>query len=421
MVIGSGGREHALLWKLAQSARVTKLFCAPGNGGTEEYAENVPLAVDQIDALADFAQAQQVDLTIVGPEAPLVAGIVDRFKDHGLTVFGPTRQAAALEGSKVFAKELMRKHGIPTGDFHAVATMADAKPLLGSFGYPVVIKADGLAAGKGVVIAKDYGEAEAAVKMMLEEKAFGDAGSRVLIEECLVGEEVSVLAFTDGQTVLPMVSAQDHKRAYDGDAGPNTGGMGAYGPAPIYTKELAGRVEKEILLPTIQAMAAEGISYQGVLYAGLMITAKGPQVLEFNARFGDPETQVILPLMQSDLVAVAEAVCAGNLNEVTIDWHQGAAVCVVMAAGGYPGEYVKGHVISGLAAAAKLPDVMVFHAGTVRKDDEIITAGGRILGVTASGSDIEQAVMKAYEAIEKISFTNAHYRRDIAHRALVRI
>jgi phosphoribosylamine---glycine ligase len=420
MVIGSGGREHALLWKLAQSSRLSKLYCAPGNGGTEEFAENVPIDADRVTELADFAQAHGVDLTIVGPEAPLVEGIADEFLSRGLKVFGPSRNAAALEGSKVFAKKLMKKYGIPTGDFRVVRTMAQARPLLGIFGYPVVIKADGLAAGKGVVIAKDYLEAETAVHMMLEEKAFGEAGSQVLIEECLTGEEVSVLAFTDGKTVLPMVSAQDHKRVWDGDAGPNTGGMGAYAPAPIYSADLAARVEKEILLPTVQAMAAEGILYQGVIYAGLMITDRGPQVLEFNARFGDPETQVILPLMQSDLVDVAEAVCQGTLDEVKIDWRDEAVVCVVMASGGYPGAYEKGQVIYGLDEAARLNDVMVFHAGTVRKAEETLTAGGRVLGVTARGSAIGEAVEKAYKAVDRITFAKGHYRRDIAHRALTR-
>ena len=420
LVIGSGGREHALLWKLAQSQRTTKLFCAPGNGGTAEFAENVPLGVDQIKELADFAREQAVDLTIVGPEAPLVGGIVDQFREYGLQVFGPTRQAAALEGSKVFAKELMKKHGIPTGDFHIATTMAQARPLLGDFGYPVVIKADGLAAGKGVVIADDYAAAEAAVKMMLEDKLFGDAGNQVLIEECMVGEEVSVLAFTDGKTVVPMVSAQDHKRVFDGDAGPNTGGMGAYAPAPVYTSQLASQVEKEILLPTVQAMDSEGIPYQGVLYAGLMLTDQGPKVLEFNARFGDPETQVILPLMDSDLVDAVEAVCNGTLEQVQIDWRPEAVACVVMASGGYPAKYETGMTVSGLEKAAEQNDVVIFHAGTKRNDGEILTAGGRVLGVTGRGSDIGQAVAKVYCAIELISFPAAHYRNDIAHRALKR-
>jgi phosphoribosylamine--glycine ligase len=420
LVIGSGGREHALLWKLAQSSRVTQLYCAPGNGGTAEYAENVPLQVEDISGLVEFARKRAVDLTIVGPEAPLVAGIVDAFREQGLKVFGPSRQAAALEGSKVFAKELMKKYGIPTGDFRVVTNMAEAQPLLGQFGYPVVIKADGIAAGKGVIIAKNNTEAEAAVRMMLEDKVFGEAGSKVLIEECLVGEEVSVLAFTDGVTVLPMVSAQDHKRAYDGDTGPNTGGMGAYAPAPVYTSSLAAQVEREILLPTVQAMAAEGVLYQGVIYAGLMITPKGPQVLEFNARFGDPETQVILPLMETDLTIVAEAVCDGSLNQVQIDWRSESVVCVVMASGGYPGQYEKGKPISGLAEASAVQDVVVFHAGTSCIDGQIRTAGGRVLGVTGRGADIGKALENAYEAVAKISYEQAHYRKDIGHRALKR-
>ncbi len=421
LVIGSGGREHAILWKLAQSPRAARLYCAPGNGGTAELAENIPLGIDQIQELAQWAQKEAIDLTIVGPEAPLVNGIVDVFQQRGLCVFGPSAQAAALEGSKVFAKELMKKYGIPTGRFHTAQTVDEALPWLDSFGYPVVIKADGLAAGKGVVIAKDRQEAEAAVTMMLREKAFGAAGEKILIEECLMGEEVSVLAFTDGISIVPMVSAQDHKRIYDGDQGPNTGGMGAYAPAPVYTEAMAAEVEKSILRPTVQALNQEGIQYRGVLYAGLMITAEGPKVLEYNARFGDPETQVILPMMETDLVDVAEAVCHQKLQQVPVVWNSGAAVCVVMASGGYPGHYETGKQITGLSQAANREGVTIFHAGTRVHDQSVVTAGGRVLGITATGDCVADAVSKAYIAAADIDFQGAHYRRDIAYRALQRV
>jgi len=421
LVVGGGGREHALVRKLKESPRVTEIFCAPGNAGIAAQAKCVGIPADAVGELVAFARSERIDLTVVGPEVPLVAGIVDEFGRQGLRVFGPTRAAARLEGSKSFAKDLMRKYGIPTAASESFTDIAAALNYLEQVPVPVVIKADGLAAGKGVVIAQSRPEAAAAVEMMLGRKVFGAAGSKVVIEEYLEGEEVSVLALTDGETVVPLVSAQDHKRIFDGDQGPNTGGMGAYSPAPVYTPELAAEVCRTILVPTVAAMASEGCLYRGVLYAGLMVTAAGPRVLEFNARFGDPETQVILPRLASDLVEIMEAVIDGALARAELCWQEESAVCVVMAAGGYPGDYEKGKVISGLAEAACLPGVSVLHAGTAMADNQVVTAGGRVLGVTALGGDIREAIDRAYAAAEKIRFDGAHYRRDIGHRALKRL
>lgn len=417
LVVGGGGREHAMVWKLAQSPRVTKIYAAPGNAGIAQQAECVPIGADDVDALLAFAQEKEIDLTFVGPEAALTKGIVDRFEEANLRVFGPRAKAAALEGSKVFAKNLMKKHGIPTADFQTFVEYDYAQALLYDLdGMPCVIKADGLAAGKGVFVADNYSEAVSALKEIMLDRAFGEAGDKVVIEDRLVGEEVSVLAFTDGKTVVPLLAAQDHKQVYDGDKGPNTGGMGAYCPAPIYTPALAKTVVPQILEATVKAMEAEKRPYRGVLYAGLMITEQGPKVLEFNVRFGDPEAQPLLAMLETDLVDIAEAVIDGRLDEIEIRWKPGAAVCVVVAAGGYPGSYAKGKPIEGLDAAAE--DALIFHAGTRLEDGRVVTSGGRVLGVTAIGADIPTAIEKAYAAVGKIRFEDMYYRRDIGRKAL---
>jgi len=415
LVIGGGGREHALVWKIAQSTRVQKLFCAPGNAGIAQHAVCVGTGAEDIEGLLTFARSEGVELTVVGPEAPLAAGIVDAFEAAGLRIFGPRREAARLEASKVFAKEVMLRHGVPTAKAAVFDSPDDAKEYVRRHG-PCVVKADGLAAGKGVVVAEGPAEAEAAIAEMMEAKAFGAAGARVLVEERLYGEEASVLALTDGETVLPLLPAQDHKPVYDGDKGPNTGGMGAYAPAPVVTPELLSRIEQEILIPTIRGLKAEGVTYKGVLYAGLMLTQDGPRVLEFNVRFGDPEAQPLLYLWAGDLVEALEAVADGRLRDVKSAWHPGAAVCVVLASAGYPGSYRKGFVISGLGDLP--PEVMVFHAGTALKDRKLVTAGGRVLGVTARGRDVREATRLAYEAVGRISFEGMHYRRDIGQKAL---
>ncbi|MDH7479196.1 MAG: phosphoribosylamine--glycine ligase [Syntrophomonadaceae bacterium] len=416
LVIGGGGREHALVWKLAQSPRVGKIICAPGNAGIAALAETAPVGSEDLPGLLQMARQAEVDLTLVGPEVPLVSGVVDRFQEAGLKIFGPTAGAAEIEGSKSFAKELMRKYRIPTADYRIFDRPEPAYQYIRSLGRPCVVKANGLAAGKGVTVAPDSATACEAVRLAMEERVFGEAGSSLVIEELLEGEEVSILAFSDGETVVPMVSAQDHKRVFDWDKGPNTGGMGAYSPAPVYTPEVHHRVTEEILKPVISALREEGREYVGVIYAGLMITAEGPKVLEFNARFGDPETQVVLPLLKTDLVEIIEAVLERRLHQQPVEWLPGAAVCVVLASQGYPGAYAKGFPISGLENL--LPNTMVFHAGTDRCGDQIVTAGGRVLGVTARGADIRSAIDLAYQAVERISFHGCHYRRDIGYRAL---
>jgi phosphoribosylamine--glycine ligase len=418
LVVGGGGREHTLVWKLKQSPFVEKIYCAPGNAGIAQEAECVPYQPDDLKGLVDFAKREGIDLTVVGPEAPLVAGIRDAFEAAGLKLFGPHANAAIIEGSKVFAKQLMAKYGIPTADFRVFRNPQEAISYVRELDHPCVVKADGLAAGKGVIVCSSRQEAEEAVHLIMEKKVFGKAGDAVVIEECLEGEEVSVLAFTDGETVIPMVASQDHKRVFDGDQGPNTGGMGAYSPAPVYTPEIHEEVCQKILFPVITALASEGRKYQGVIYAGLMITEKGPYVLEFNCRFGDPEAQVVIPRLRSDLVPVMEAVLEGRLHEVSLEWDQRAAVCVVLASGGYPGAYEKGKVIFGLEEVP--PDVLVFHAGTARANGRFVTSGGRVLGVTGFGETIREAVSRTYQAVEKIYFEGMHYRRDIAHRALAR-
>ena len=420
LIVGGGGREHALAWKIARSPRVETLFCAPGNGGIGADARCVDIPAGRIEALADFARSEGIGLTVVGPEVPLNDGIVDTFRAEGLPIFGPRRAAARLEGSKVFAKEIMTRAGVPTAPYRAFDAAAEAKAYIGETGAPMVVKADGLAAGKGVIVCATRDEAMEAVDRILVERAFGEAGDRVVVESCLQGEEASFIAFTDGEQVVPMPSSQDHKAAYDGDRGPNTGGMGAYSPAPVVTGALRDRVLEEIMIPTVRAMAAEGTPIQGILYAGLMIGEAGPQVLEFNCRFGDPETQPILARMESDIVPVLEAVAAGDLSGVEIAWDPRPAVCVVMASGGYPGRYEKGRPIRGLEAAGTLEDVVVFHAGTARSGEEIVTAGGRVLGVTALGDTVAAAIERAYEAVGLITWEGVHYRTDIGRRALGR-
>lgn len=417
LVIGSGGREHALVWKIRQSPKVETIYCAPGNAGTALLAENAEIPADDVERLAEFAHERKIDLTVVGPEQPLTLGIVDRFRALGLRIFGPTAAAARIEGSKAFSKELMKKCGAPTADYRIFDDAKAAKDYVRRKDR-IIVKADGLAAGKGVFICKNGGEAVAAVEQIMEQKAFGDAGKTVVVEEFLEGQELSLLAFTDGKTVLPLESAQDHKAVYDGDRGPNTGGMGTYSPAPLLTPALLDRVMGEIMLPVTEAMAKENCLYQGILYAGLMIAKDGPMVLEFNARFGDPETQPLLMRMKSDIVPLMEACIDGTLAEHTMEWSERSAVCVVMAAAGYPGAFAKGKVVSGLQEAAKLPGVAVFHAGTRRDGDKVVTNGGRVLGVTALGNGLDSAINNAYDAVAKISWDGVHYRKDIGRRTV---
>ncbi len=422
LVIGGGGREHTLVWKLAQSPKVEKIYAVPGNPGMKNLAECVQLDVNDREGLAAWAQNHHIDLTVVGPEAPLVDGLVDVFQQHGLTVFGPTARAAAIEGSKIFSKELMQKYGVPTAFFKVCDTLQEAKAFVEEKGAPIVIKADGLAAGKGVVVAMTKAEAMEALEEMMAGHKFGAAGNKVVIEEFMEGEEASLFAFTDGKTIVPMLAAQDHKRVNDGDEGPNTGGMGAYCPAPVMTPELKQKTMDTILRPVVDAMAKEGRPYAGCLYAGLMIKGDSVKVVEFNARFGDPETQAVLPLLKSDLPTIMVACAKGTLRPDMVEWETDkAAVCVVMASSGYPASYPKGLPITGLEEAGAMQDVVVFHAGTREENGQILTNGGRVLGVTAVAEDILAAQRKAYAAVEKIHFDGAHYRKDIAWRALRRI
>ncbi len=418
LIIGSGGREHALVWKIKQSPLVDEVFCIPGNGGIAQVAECVSIDQSDFEALVEFAQDKSIDLTVVGPEVPLVDGIVDVFDKKGLKVFGPSSEAARLEGSKSFAKEIMKKYGVPTGGASLFDNYAEAVSYLEGLKPPYVIKADGLAAGKGVFIAKTLEEAKAAVKSCLVDKQFGLAGELILIEECLEGPELSILAFSDGKDVLPMVPAQDYKRAYDNDEGLNTGGMGSYSPVPIVTPSLYTDIVKTILEPMITGLASEGIEYKGVIYAGLMITEDGPKVLEFNVRFGDPETQAIIPRLKSDIIEPMLACVEGDLSEVKLDWTEEPCVTVVLASGGYPGDYNTGYEIKGLDEVSVMDGVTVFHAGTKLKDRKIVTSGGRVLNVSALGKDFAQARDRAYAAIDKIHFEDMHYRKDIALRAI---
>ena len=422
LLIGGGGREHALAWKLVQSPKVEKLFAAPGNPGMAllQKCECINLNVDDLEGVADYAEEQSIDLTVVGPEAPLVAGLADVFKRRGLPVFGPSKDAAQLEGSKAFSKELMAKYNIPTAFFKICEDIETAKAYVEEKGAPIVVKADGLAAGKGVVVAMTKQEALDAIDEMMGDHKFGAAGARLVLEEYMEGEEASLLAFTDCKTVVPMIAAQDHKRVFDGDEGPNTGGMGTYAPAPVMTDVLRLKATELILKPVVEAMAKEGMPYQGCLYAGLMIKGDSVKVVEFNCRFGDPETQVVLPLLDGDLAEIMLACATGTLDKAEVAWYNKAAVCVVMASGGYPESYEKGKEITGLAAAEEDKDVVVFHAGTKEAEGKIVTSGGRVLGVTAVDSSIKAARDRAYAAVEKIAFEKNFYRKDIAWRALKR-
>ena len=415
LILGSGGREHALAWKIAQSPRVKKIYCAPGNAGTASVAENIDISPDNIQALLNFALIKGIGLTVVGPEQPLVKGIADSFEESGLRVFGPSQRAAEIEGNKVFCKDLMKKYGIPTARYESFNSLEQVK-LFTKEDEPVVVKASGLASGKGVILCRNGKEARSAIQSIMQEKVFGNAGDQVVIEEFLTGQEVSLLAFTDGKTVLPLDSAQDHKAAFDDDKGPNTGGMGAYSPAPIFTDELKKKVIDEIMIPTVRAMAKEGRYYRGILYAGLMLTDSGPKVLEFNARFGDPETQPIMMRIQNDIVPIFEACIDGTLATQNLEWKKEPSVCVVMASKGYPGFYEKGREITGLNSGENKQTV-VFHAGTKLDNEKVLTNGGRVLGVTALGSDINEAIKNAYNEVDKIKWDGIHYRKDIGSKA----
>ncbi|KPK98367.1 MAG: phosphoribosylamine--glycine ligase [Omnitrophica WOR_2 bacterium SM23_72] len=430
LVIGSGGREHALVWKVAQSRLADKIFCAPGNAGMAGSAECVDIKVEDIPALAEFARKEKIDLTVVGPEAPLAKGIVDEFSRLGLRIFGPNKSAAQLEASKVFAKQLMAKYNVPTADFKIFDNAHEAKDYIEQIGAPCVIKADGLAAGKGVVVAKTVDEAKLTVTSIMEDKIFGEAGNKVIIEECLEGLEASMIVLTDSKEVVALATSQDHKRIFEGDLGPNTGGMGAYSPAPVVTKGIFDEILQTVIQRTIIGLTKEGIDYRGVLYAGIMLTKQGPKTLEFNVRFGDPETQAILPRLKSDLLEVMSATAEGKLSPYkNLEWDRRSCVCVVCASKGYPGEYEKGKEISGLDAVSGMEDIVVFHAGTklVRSSEfgvrspsieKIVTNGGRVLGVTGLGQTIKEAIDKTYQAVEKIHFEGMHYRKDIGYRAI---
>lgn len=418
LIIGSGGREHALAWKITQSSKLDKLYCAPGNAGIARHADCVDIEPDDIGTLCNFARKERVDLTVVGPEKPLVMGIVNRFQSNNFKIFGPTRKAAILEGSKVFSKTLMRKYGIPTAEFRSFNELDHAKRYISSLNRLPVIKADGLAGGKGVIVCKTQEEALDAAENILGKKIFGEAGAKIVVEELLEGEEVSILAFTDGSTIVPLEAAQDHKAIYDGDKGPNTGGMGAYTPVPIVTDELYNTIERDILVPTVHAMNKEGRPYKGILYVGLMLTSAGPKVLEYNVRFGDPETQPLLMRFKGDILPILLNVAKGRLETVDFEWDPRSAVCVVIASRGYPGKYEKGEVIDGLDSLAESDDVVVFHAGTARRQGRIVTNGGRVLGVTALGDDIQEAQKRAYDVVGKISFNGAYYRKDIGSKAV---
>ena len=421
LVIGGGGREHAIVWKLAQSRRVDKIYCCPGNAGIAELAECVDIKPTDFDALLNLVRYEWIDLTVVGPEDPLAAGIADVFRKDGRKIFGPGASASKLEASKAFSKDFMRRYGIPTAEYKVFNSYIHAEDYIRLKGAPIVIKADGLAAGKGVFVARTMDEASEALRVIMKEHAFGGAGEKVVVEDCIGGEEASFMAFTDGKVIVPMVPSQDHKRVFDGDLGPNTGGMGAYSPAPVLTEEVEQAVMEKVMRPFLRGVQAEGMDFRGVIYAGLMIREdKKPMVLEFNCRFGDPETQAVLPRLDSDFFEVLLAVSEGKLAQAPVAWRPNASVCVVMASGGYPGVYEKGKIINGLDAAKRMKDVVVFHAGTGFDGDAVVTAGGRVLGVTATGADVKAAKAKAYEAVGRISFEGMQYRKDIADRAINR-
>lgn len=424
LVIGSGGREHAICWKIAQSGRVDKLFCAPGNGGISKIATPVDIKAEDIDGLLKFAKFNQIDLTVVGPEAPLVKGIVDAFQEEGLKIFGPTKHASMIEGSKIFAKEMMKRFGIPTADFLVFDDYRKARDYVDEKELPLVIKADGLAAGKGVIVCHTREEILKALEDAMVNKRFGAAGEKVVIEECLKGEEASIIVISDGENIVPLATSQDHKRVFDDDKGLNTGGMGAYSPAPVVTPELEHRIMDEIIRPIIRGMSAENMPYKGVLYVGIMVTDHGPRVLEFNVRFGDPETQAIFPRLKSDLVDLIEYSIDGNLKGVVPVWDKRSCVCVVMSSGGYPGKYEKGKEIKGLDKVGSMSDIVIFHAGTKSVSEgtteKFTTDGGRVLGVTGLGDNIELAIKKTYKAVSRIKFKDMHFRTDIGKRALTR-
>jgi len=418
MLIGSGGREHAIAWKLAQSKELTRLYIAPGNPGTAECGQNIQISADDAGKLLDFARQNDVGLVVVGPEDPLAAGLIDAFEAAGIKAFGPSAEAAQLEADKAFAKQLMRSSCVSTAESRTFDRFSDAKAYIASRDEPVVVKAAGLAKGKGVFVCDDPADGILAAEKVMCDKIFGSAGEKIVVEDKLLGEEASILAFVDGRNIYIMESSQDHKPIGDGDTGPNTGGMGAYSPAPVITEDLMNQITREILVPVVDGMNRNGTPYKGVLYAGLMITAGGPRVLEFNVRFGDPETQPILMRLKSDLLQVLLAVCKGTLDQITLKWDPRPAVCVVMASGGYPGDYQKGRVITGLKDARQLEDVIIFHAGTKDLDGDIVTNGGRVLGVTALGETIADAKTRAYQAVDKIHFDGAYCRRDIADKAI---
>ena len=418
LVIGSGGREHALVWKLAQSPEVTKLFCAPGNGGIAELGEQVDIGAEDIEALTEFAESKDIDLTVVGPESTLAKGIVDAFEKRGLRIFGPGKAAARLESSKSFAKNLMKKYRIPTAQFAIFDDPQAARAYVRQLGAPIVVKADGLCGGKGTIVAHTLSEALGAIDLLMEDRIFRQAGERVVIEERLAGEEVSFIVVTDGVTALPFFPSQDHKRLQDGDKGPNTGGMGAYAPAPIVDASLSRQVMEQIILPTIRGMASEGMSFKGVLYAGLMLTSDGPKVLEYNVRFGDPEIQAILPLLSSDLVPILDDAVEGRLSTTTCEWSSESCACVVLVSGGYPGDFRIGKEIQGLEPLKDRRELLVFHAGTKKDRERLVTWGGRVLNIVGRGADLEEALKRAYDAISAISFEGMVYRKDIGMRAL---
>jgi phosphoribosylamine--glycine ligase len=418
LLIGSGGREHAIAWKLAQSRNLTKLYIAPGNPGTAQCGQNVPIDADNTAKLLEFARQNKVELVVVGPEDPLAAGLVDTFEAARIKAFGPSGKAAQLEADKAFAKQLMRSSSVSTAEGRSFDRFSDAKAYIASRDEPVVIKAAGLAKGKGVFVCNDPSDGILAAEKIMQDRIFGPAGEKIIVEDKLLGEEASILAFVDGRNIYVMESSQDHKPIGDGDTGPNTGGMGAYSPAPVVTEDMMSQIVREILVPVVDGMNRNGTPYKGVLYAGLMLTAGGPRVLEFNVRFGDPETQPILMRLKSDLLEVLLATCAGTLDEVTLKWDPRPAVCVVMASGGYPGDYLKGKKITGLEEVRQLKDVMVFHAGTKEQNGNIVTSGGRVLGITALGQTVAEAKAAAYEAVDKIEFEGAYCRRDIADKAI---
>jgi len=420
LIVGGGGREHALAWKIHQNREVSAIYAAPGNAGIAEIAECIPLQVSDIAGLSRLAREKGIDLTIVGPELPLSLGIVDEFEAQGLAVFGPCREAVAIESSKVFAKRLMKENNIPTASYEVFSDPQKAKEYVRHIGRPLVIKADGLAAGKGVVICQQPEEALKAIELIMVKQVFGQAGKQIIIEEYLSGEEASFLAFTDGQSIIPLASSQDHKTVYDGDQGPNTGGMGAYSPAPVISEQMQQKIMAKIMAPAIEGLARLGITYRGVLYAGLMIQDNEPMLLEFNARFGDPETQAIIRRLETDLVLVIQKVLQTRLHEVRLDWRQEASTCVVLASAGYPDSYQSGKEIIGLEEAARVDGVVLFHAGTTRQEGRLLTSGGRVLGVSALGETIAESISRAYAAVAKISFEGMHYRKDIGRRALSR-